>query len=389
MLVADGTALRIRPARSSNREQVLRLYQGLSTESLRFRFVGPSRRLVERAAAKACSPPRDGYLALVADDGRQIVRIAECDTAVGRSCDPRRAETALAVADDWHRHGVGRLLVEQLGSVARAEGVRRFTADALAENPAVLQMFHDLGLPVSWRPDDTEVHCTLSLEQDADYSSAVETRGRITDVADMRPLLRPSSIAVRDLAVPAVPEVTKQRGRRGMRSLVTVAFGLGAAEAWTQSAAARAHWIRLMGPACPGIADSDADGRMAATLAAHRPLPDTAGVAVQSGGVGIALLVGLSRLGIGVSTFVALGDTYDVSGPDLLQYWETDERTTLTVLHLESLQYEGLLPDRTAGGQVQAGADRGCRPLQDPYLRRPCQGEAEDPQGLPATNKEE
>nr|WSY50436.1 GNAT family N-acetyltransferase [Streptomyces sp. NBC_00886] len=313
-LVADGTALRIRPARPGDREQVLRLYQGLSTESLRFRFFGPSRHLVERAAAKACSPPRDGYVALVADDGRRIVGIAEYDTAVGQPCEPRCAEIALAVADDWHRHGVGRLLVGQLVSVARAEGVRHFTADALAENHAVLQMFHDLGLPVSWRPDGTEVHCTLSLEQDEDHLSAVEARGRIADVSGIRPLLCPSSIAVPDPAVPAaaspaVAEVTELRGRYGLRSLVPVTCGVGTAQASTLSAAVHAHGMRLPGPA---------------------------GVAVPSGGVGVALLVGLPRLGIGVSTFVSLGGTYDVGGHDLLQCRETDERTTPAVLRLEA-----------------------------------------------------
>jgi acyl-CoA synthetase (NDP forming) len=59
-------------------------------------------------------------------------------------------------------------------------------------------------------------------------------------------------------------------------------------------------------------------------------------VAVQSGGVGIALLERLGWLGIGVSSFVSLGDKYDVSGNDLLQWWESDGRTDLAVLHLES-----------------------------------------------------
>jgi acyl-CoA synthetase (NDP forming) len=57
---------------------------------------------------------------------------------------------------------------------------------------------------------------------------------------------------------------------------------------------------------------------------------------VQSGGVGIALLDGLSRLGIGVSTFASLGNKYDVSGNDMLQWRESDGRTDLALMHLES-----------------------------------------------------
>uniref|UniRef100_UPI0035D45BDA hypothetical protein n=1 Tax=Streptomyces rhizosphaericus TaxID=114699 RepID=UPI0035D45BDA len=64
---------------------------------------------------------------------------------------------------------------------------------------------------------------------------------------------------------------------------------------------------------------------MNATFAAHPPLPGCAGVAVQSGGVGI-----------GVPSFVSLGDKYDVSGNDMLQWWEADPSTRLAVLHLES-----------------------------------------------------
>ncbi|MFI6402284.1 GNAT family N-acetyltransferase [Streptomyces sp. NPDC050548] len=326
-VLADGSDLWIRPARPGDREQVLRLYQGLSMESLRFRFFGPSRRLVERAAAKACSPPRDGYLALVADDGRRIVGISEYETAVGQSCDQRCAEMALVVADDWHRRGVGRLLVEELVSAARAGGVRRFTADALAENRAVLLMFHDLGLPVSWRPDGTEVHCTLSLEQDEDCLSVADARERLADVTDIRPPLCASPVAVP--APQALAEATEQRGRPGIRSLVTVAHGLGAAEVSALSSEVRARGTWLLGPNRSGTvdtdtdtdtdtdADADADVRMDAVSAGHRPPLGTAWVAVRSGGVGIALLGGLSPLGIGVTTFVSLGDAYEVSSHGL------------------------------------------------------------------------
>lgn len=94
--------------------------------------------------------------------------------------------------------------------------------------------------------------------------------------------------------------------------------------------------MRLVGPNCLGISNTDPQLRLDATFAATHPHPGTAGVAVQSGGVGIAVLDGLSRLGVGVSSFVSLGDKYDVSGNDMLQWWESDGRTELALLHLES-----------------------------------------------------
>ena len=49
-----------------------------------------------------------------------------------------------------------------------------------------------------------------------------------------------------------------------------------------------------------------------------------------------ALLRRLDQLGLGVSSFVATGNKADVSGNDLLQYWETDPATDVVILYLES-----------------------------------------------------
>jgi acyl-CoA synthetase (NDP forming) len=92
--------------------------------------------------------------------------------------------------------------------------------------------------------------------------------------------------------------------------------------------------MRLVGPNCLGVADPGE--HLDVTFAAHRPLAGQVGVAVQSGGIGIALVEQLSRLGLGVSTLVSLGDKYDVSATDLLQWWQDDHRTRQAVLYVES-----------------------------------------------------
>lgn len=121
-----------------------------------------------------------------------------------------------------------------------------------------------------------------------------------------------------------------------MRALVVVTAGLDHTQARSLLDACRTYGMRLVGPNCLGVANTDPELNLDATFAAEHPRPGTAGVAAQSGGVGIALLDGLSRLGIGVSSFVSLGDKFDVSGNDLLQWWESDGRTDLALLHLES-----------------------------------------------------
>ncbi|MFI1539771.1 bifunctional acetate--CoA ligase family protein/GNAT family N-acetyltransferase [Streptomyces anandii] len=388
-LLTDGTTVRIRRAGPDDHDQVLHLYEQMSDANLRLRFFSVSRTSARQGADRVAGPRRPGYRALVAEHDGRLVGLAEYEA------DPHgpTADVALAVADDWHHRGVATLLLEHLADAARDAGVSAFTADALAENHQVLKVFHDLGLRVTRRYDGPEVHCVVQLTEDEDYLRAVDARGRLADAVSLRPLLRPRCVVVigagrrpgsvgrailrnirtesftgrlfavhpqagsvagvrafpsvaalprvPDLAVvavpaAAVPEVAEECGRAGVGALLVVSAGLDARQAGALLAACRRYGMRLAGPNCLGLANTEDGIRLDATFAARHPGSGTAGVAVQSGGVGIALLDGLARLGIGVSTFVSLGDKYDVSGNDLLQWWEGDGRTDLALLHLES-----------------------------------------------------
>ncbi|MFF9777940.1 GNAT family N-acetyltransferase [Streptomyces sp. NPDC013978] len=388
-LLADGTTVRIRAVERGDHEQLQGLYEEMSPENLRLRFFAASRRSAELAADRACAPRRPGYRALLAEREGQVIGLAEYETGE----DTATAEISIAVADGLHHRGVGTLLIEHLVSAARAEGITTFTADALSENSEVLRLFSDLGLSMSRSFDGPEVRCAIALTEDDTYLTAVEARGRAADVASLVPLLRPRTVAVvgagrkpgsvgravlhhlqtggftgrlfavnpaarsvfgvpchpsvsalprtPDLAVvavpaAAVPATAEECGRAGVRALLVVTAGLDRDQARALMAACRSHGMRLVGPNCLGISHTDPAVRLDATFAVGHPSPGTAGVAVQSGGVGIALLDGLTRLGIGVSSFASLGDKYDVSGNDMLQWWESDGRTDLALLHLES-----------------------------------------------------
>ncbi|MFF1308866.1 GNAT family N-acetyltransferase [Streptomyces sp. NPDC058307] len=393
-LLSDGTTVCIRPVRPGDHEQLQGLYEEMSAESLRLRFFAVSRRSAAMATDRACAPPRPGYRALMAESQGQVIGLAEYE--VGG--DAATAEISIAVADGLHHRGVGTLLIEHLVSAARADGITTFTADALSENHEVLRLFTDLGLRTARRFEGPEVRCVIALnenddEDDHGYRSAVEARGRAADVASLEPLLRPTAIAVvgagrrpgsvgrallhhlheggftrrlfavnpcatsilgvpshpsvsalpkvPDLAVLAVPaaalpDTAEECGKAGVRALLVVSAGLDSRQAEALMAACRTYGMRLVGPNSLGITNTDPALSLDATFAAAHPRPGTAGVAVQSGGVGIALLDGLSRLGIGVSSFASLGDKYDVSGNDMLQWWESDDRTDLALLHLES-----------------------------------------------------
>ncbi|NEB19548.1 GNAT family N-acetyltransferase [Streptomyces coelicoflavus] len=389
-LLTDGTTVRIRAVEPGDHDQLEGLYAEMSPDNRRLRFFSAGSRSAGLAADTVCAPARPGHRALLAERAGQVIGLVEYHAADDA---PHTAELAVAVADGLHHRGVGTLLVEHLVSAARTDGITAFTADALSDNHEVLRLFADLGLTTTRHFDGPEAHCAIDLHVDETYLTASEARGRTADVASLEPLLKPRSIAVvgagrrpgsvgrallhhlhedgftgrlfavnpattailgvpsypsvgalpvaPDLVVVAspaetVPAVAEECGKAGVRALVVVSAGLDTEQSEALLTACRTQGIRLVGPNCLGVANTAPGYRFDATFAAAHPRAGTAGVAVQSGGVGIALLEGLSRLGIGVSTFASLGDKYDVSGNDLLQWWESDGHTDLALLHLES-----------------------------------------------------
>jgi GNAT superfamily N-acetyltransferase len=191
-LLADGRTVRIREAGPGDRADLLRLSEEMSPANLRLRFFTAGRVSARQAADRASGTHGPGYRALVAEHDGRLVGLAEYEAAPGTTT----AEISLATADDWHHLGIATLLLEHLADAARTGGVTAFTADALAENLEVLKVFHDFGLRVTRTFDGPEVHCTVELTEDEGYLRAVDTRGRLADVAGLRPLLRPRCVAV-------------------------------------------------------------------------------------------------------------------------------------------------------------------------------------------------
>ena len=138
------------------------------------------------------------------------------------------------------------------------------------------------------------------------------------------------------VAVPAarVVAAAEECGRRGVGSLVVTTSDLTSAQESGLLEAARRGNMRLVGPNSFGVA-VPAIG-LGATFDVPRPSPGHTGLVVQSGGVGAALVEQFSRLGIGISSFVSVGDKLDVSGTDMLLWWEADDTAELAVLYLES-----------------------------------------------------
>ena len=100
--------------------------------------------------------------------------------------------------------------------------------------------------------------------------------------------------------------------------------------------AARSAGMRIVGPSCLGVVNTDPRVRMNASLAPVVPPPGRIGFFCQSGALGVAILADAAARGLGLSTFVSAGDRADVSGNDLLQFWHGDDRTEVVLLYLES-----------------------------------------------------
>jgi acyl-CoA synthetase (NDP forming)/GNAT superfamily N-acetyltransferase len=395
-LLADGTTVEIRQARPDDLVAVQAMHEAMAPDNIYLRFFSYSRRSAEIEARRICREPdlgTPGSASLLALLDGELVGVASYAGLIGH---PGRAEVAFAVADHMHHKGIATLLLEHLVSLARSRQITTFTAETLTENTAMLKVFADAGLPVQRHFAGDVYELTFPLPRDEDgtaldtYLSAVAERESSADVASLRHILAPESVVVigasrrreaigrvilenirrggyagrlytvnprarqidgdrclasvldlpepADLAVIAVPAravpgVAGQCGQRGVRSLVVITSGLDAAACADLLAVCRRHGMRLVGPGCFGVAVPGLG--LDATFGASRLRPGAAGVMSQSGGVGVALAGQLSRLGVGISSFVSVGSKLDVSGNDMLMWWEHDDVTKLAVLYLE------------------------------------------------------
>ena len=396
-LLTDGSTVQIRPARPEDFDAVRDLHAKLSPDSLYLRFFSMSSVAAEREAGRLCRAPAPDHVALlVLMDGELIgCGSYECDDPPSQS-----AEVAFTVADDMHNRGAGMLLLEHLVSLARGRGINVFTAETLSENARMLRVFADAGLQVHRALADGVYDLTFPLPAgEADtalgaYRDAVAERERSADVASLRHVLAPASVAVTgagrrpgsagrailrsivtggfpgpvyavnpaaaeldgvpclpsaaalpgdvDLAVIATPAaavtgIAEECGQRGVKALVVLAGGLDLAARTDLLGICRRYGMRMVGPASLGVASTSIG--LNAMYSARNPTPGSVGLALQStGGTGFVLVEHLSRLGIGISSLVSLGDKDDVSGTDMLLWWESDPATKLALLYLESVK---------------------------------------------------
>lgn len=394
VLLADGRIAAIRPMVPDDRDGLLALHDSVGDDSLRMRFFVVNRAGSHTYVDHLISGSGDTVATLVATIGETIVALA---TAERVSLDV--AEVAFLVSDAEHRHGLGGLLLEHLAAACRDVGIRRFVAEVLPDNTSMIRVFRDAGFTLSNRSELGVVLVEMSTEASATAVEVADRREAASEARSLAPLFHPRTVAVLgvrrdgaglghavltsileggfagevyvvhpevsaidgvravphlvdvpghvDVAIVAVPaarvlDALRDAARAGVSTVVVISSGLGelgpegAEVQRTMLRIAREHNIRLIGPNCLGVMVNDPGVRLNATFSRSVPPPGGLAIASQSGGVGIALLDVARELGVGVSTFISLGNKADVSGNDLLAAWLDDPAVTGAALYLES-----------------------------------------------------
>jgi acyl-CoA synthetase (NDP forming)/GNAT superfamily N-acetyltransferase len=398
VILLDGSTMHIRPIRPTDGPRIEALHQRLSPETIYFRFFSPLSKLSPKMLDRFINVDYVERLALIGELGDDIIAVARYEQLSSTWEGGPEAEVAFLVDDAHQGKGIGTVMLEHLTGAAKQAGIVRFVADTLAENGRMLRVFHDAGYNDERHFADGVVRVAFGIDPTEASEAASWERERRATARSVRRLLNPESVAVIgasrhpgalghvlftgmlaagfngtvypvnpgahhvggvrayadvleipdrvDLAVivaPAaqVPGIVEQCARKRVGGLVIVSSGFAERDQAGVEAerllvrTARRNGMRIIGPNGMGIINTDPSVRLNATFSVMPP-PGRVGFVAQSGGLGVVLLDELARRRLGVSSFVSAGNKSDVSGNDLLQYWDDDPETDVVLMYIES-----------------------------------------------------
>ncbi|GGL08107.1 GNAT family N-acetyltransferase [Sphaerisporangium melleum] len=390
VLLRDGGIAHLRPLRPTDAAALHALVDRASERSTYLRFCTGGTGTAHAYMDRMTGPGYQG-LALVALLRGRLAGVAEC---VGGG-PGGRGDLGILLDDQCHGLGLGTVMLEHLAQEAAENGVKEIAADVLPENRTMLRVLADSGLPSTSTHADGMVRVLLSTGPSEELLARIEAREHEADRNSLAAVFAARSVAVigagrapggaghrvlanlveggfagavhpvnphaaevcglpalpaigavpggAELAVIATPaaavlDVARDCARHGVRGLVVLSAGF--AEAGDIAAETellricRAAGMRLIGPNCLGIVNT-ATGLNASFLP-RRPRAGGLGLMSQSGAVAAALVERAAAVGLGISSFASVGNKADVSGNDLLEYWEDDPATEVIALYLES-----------------------------------------------------
>ncbi|MFE1596034.1 GNAT family N-acetyltransferase [Nocardia sp. NPDC058705] len=397
VLAADGGVVQLRPIVPADADALAAFHTGLSDRTRYLRYFGPYPQISPKDMYRTTHVDYRDRVGLVAVLGTAIIGVARYELLSRPG--PRAAEVAFVIADEHQGRGLGSVLLEHLAGAAAENEVVAFVAEVLAENEAMITVFREAGYQLQRSRDGSEVHLEFAIDPTEALRTVRDSREAASEARSVGNLLAPGSVAVIgaspeqtrvggavlanllaggfsgpifpvnlhrssvrgvrayatvreipdevDLAVVAVPPaaigaVLDDCMAKGVKGLVVLTAGFGETGAAGLAAehdlvaAARGHGMRVVGPSALGIANTDPAVGLNATLAPVLPQRGRIGFFCQSGPLGAAILGEAAARSLGLSTFVSAGNRADVSGNDLLQYWDTAADTEVILLYLES-----------------------------------------------------
>jgi acetyl coenzyme A synthetase (ADP forming)-like protein len=390
----DGSTVQVRPVAAEDRDGLATFLRAMSSDSLYFRGCGQID--VDWLSHWSAQIDPDARYGLVVTSGSPPQIVAHAGYV---RIDEHQAEVAFEVADTLHGQGIGTLLLGQLAGIAAQHGIDVLVAEVLGSNRKMLDVLSASGFPITRRTTGSTVEVAFPTAISDEVLAAFDRRQHTASLSAVSSFLCPASIAVvgasrnpesiggtlirnivdggfngrvypvnphakeilglrayrsvldlpeaAELAVIAVPaagvvDVASGCVKRGVRAILVISSGFSevGGEGTTRQRElleiCRDAGVRVIGPNCLGVLNTDLQVRLNATFARRVPPAGPIAIMSQSGGVAIALMDVATEMGIGVSSFASVGNKSDLSGNDLLEYWEEDPGTGLIAIYLES-----------------------------------------------------
>ncbi len=400
VLLRDGQAAHLRPISGDDEQLLVDFYEQVSAESKYMRFFAPMPRLSDRDVQRFTHVDHHDRVAFVLTVAQKMIAVGRFDKITDGGDGPVEAEVAFLVQDAHQGRGIAQLLLEHLAQAGRERGVDVFVAEVLPENTRMIQIFREAGYQVAGGFEEGVMRLEFPISATDTSVSVMQAREHRAEAASIQNFFEARSVAVIgasrrqdtigqtlvrnlvlgdyrgrvyvvnpaadsvagmpaygsvsdipgpvDIAIVAVPsdavaDVVLDCAAKGVHGLVVVSSGFaetgeeGRQRQRRLVGLARSYGLRLVGPNALGLINTAADFSLNASLAPTMPPRGRAGFFCQSGALGVAILEKVGRRGLGLSTFVSAGNRADVSGNDLLQYWEEDDSTEVVLLYLESI----------------------------------------------------
>jgi acetyltransferase len=399
VVLTDGSAMILRPIRVEDAEQCLAFLSRLGPDSQYLWQHHIPLQMTPDEAQRFCTVDYQNSFALVGEVLKQKKKEIVAIGRYYRLPRKTSAEVAIVIEDAYRRKGIGTRLVECLVNAARDNGISTFEADVSENNKDITALLKGYGFHVDRQLGANAFHVAFPIALTKQEKHKEEERDRAATIASIRHLLCPKSVALIgasrypgtigylmlhcmlqggytgtvypvnpnvssvmsvktypsildvpdevDMAVIAVPaklvaRVADECGQKGVHTLIVISDGFrevgpeGAAREQELRNIALGHGMRVAGPNCMGILNTDPQISLNSTFSPVFPPPGNVAFLSQSGAMGLTILEYANNLNLGVSTFVSVGNRVDISPNDLLEYWEEDKATKIILLYLES-----------------------------------------------------